>query len=341
MIPLLVAKSGTVCFSFPDVCLTPTPTGPMPIPYPNIATGNNGSGSRKVRFRGSYSFLRKGDAIRLSSGDEAGSLGNVVSKRIKGKTQVMAGWPTVRIEGRQPGFQCVPTGQNGGSPSGSIGAGVKTDNSAVGVAPSPPGFEHIDRALQVLKNCLPEVYQELQKLLKDKWTIEPKRMMADARVNPITKKIFISTSRTSPGIIARGLTHEIGHVTSPYNRIRGNRSRQVFLRRATKDSMKSEGYAVLYELTKMKEWKKFSETEKGKARGCPEALRQAGALSYNMIDWGLQKDLDKILATPGLSKSAMARRLAQRIAPYYKEDYGKIGLRILRDHPNAFKFKKF
>jgi hypothetical protein len=98
---------------FPDVCKTPTPAGPVPIPYPNIAQGTDGEGSKKVKIDNKET-LRKGDNIRMSSGDEAGSAQGVASSKIKGKTELMMGWPTVKAEGKEVGHLTIPTMQNGG-----------------------------------------------------------------------------------------------------------------------------------------------------------------------------------------------------------------------------------
>ncbi len=103
-----------MCFAFPDVCKTPTPVGPVPLPYPNIAQCSDGSGSSKVKTGGSE-ILRKGDSIRMSSGDEAGSATGVVSNKIKGAAEVARGMDRVKAEGKAVGYLTVNIGQNGGS----------------------------------------------------------------------------------------------------------------------------------------------------------------------------------------------------------------------------------
>ena len=113
MFPILT-NGGGQCMAFPDVCKTPTPAGPVPIPYPNIAQGSDAEGSKKVKIL-NKEVLRKGDQVRMSAGDEAGSAQGVVSSKIKGKAEYMMGWPKVKAEGKEVAHLTVPVGQNAGS----------------------------------------------------------------------------------------------------------------------------------------------------------------------------------------------------------------------------------
>lgn len=72
--------SGGMSIAFPDVCKTPAPpAGPIPIPYPNIAQSSDTSdGPTKVKTDGEMPMV-KGAKYSKSSGDEAGSVGGVVS----------------------------------------------------------------------------------------------------------------------------------------------------------------------------------------------------------------------------------------------------------------------
>jgi hypothetical protein len=63
----------------PDVCKTPAAPSPVPIPYPNIGKSSDTSqGPTKVKTDGKMPMV-KGAKYSRSSGDEAGSLGGVVS----------------------------------------------------------------------------------------------------------------------------------------------------------------------------------------------------------------------------------------------------------------------
>jgi uncharacterized protein DUF4150 len=105
------------CFAMPDVCKTPSPGGPVPIPYPNIAMlaqCNGGTCSSKVKVLGKKAVV-KGTEITMSSGDEAGSLGGVVSSCFKGAAQFKKGSSKVKAEGKELCHLTSMVGQNGGS----------------------------------------------------------------------------------------------------------------------------------------------------------------------------------------------------------------------------------
>jgi len=108
------------CFAFPDVCKTPTPPGaPVPIPYPNIAMLNQASGgtvSSKVKIMGKKAATQDTE-ITMSSGDEAGSVGGVVSNKIKGSAKFKQGSSKVKIEGKGAAYLGAMVGQNDGSNS--------------------------------------------------------------------------------------------------------------------------------------------------------------------------------------------------------------------------------
>ena len=70
---------------FPDVCKTPTPGGPVPIPYPNIGMSSNTSGGPSTVKVDGQMPMAKGAKYNITSGDEAGSAGGVMSSSIKGE----------------------------------------------------------------------------------------------------------------------------------------------------------------------------------------------------------------------------------------------------------------
>ena len=73
-----------------DVCKTPSPGGPVPVPYPNIAmSAQTANGSMTVKCDGCPIML-KNSFFSISSGDEPGSLGGVISGVIKGKVKYMS-----------------------------------------------------------------------------------------------------------------------------------------------------------------------------------------------------------------------------------------------------------
>ena len=94
------ASSNGICTAFPDVCKTPSPAGPIPIPYPNISQSSDTSqGSTTVKMDGNPIMLQ-GSVFALSTGDEAGSIGGVVSNTIKGKAEFVLYSFDVMVDGK-------------------------------------------------------------------------------------------------------------------------------------------------------------------------------------------------------------------------------------------------
>jgi len=71
--------SGGMSTVFPDMCKTPAAPSPIPIPYPNIGQSSDTSqGPSSVKTDGEMPMV-KGAQYSRSSGDEAGTLGGVIS----------------------------------------------------------------------------------------------------------------------------------------------------------------------------------------------------------------------------------------------------------------------
>ncbi len=100
MLSVVHKSSNGVTIAFPDVCKTPTPAGPVPIPYPNIAMSTDtASGTKKVKMDGNP-VCTKDSNFKMSTGDEAGSAGGVVSSKIKGKAEFVSFSFDVKAEGK-------------------------------------------------------------------------------------------------------------------------------------------------------------------------------------------------------------------------------------------------
>jgi len=95
------SASNGVAPSFPDVCKTPAPPAPpIPIPYPNIAmSSDTDQGSKKVKCDGNPVCLQNSN-FKMSTGDEAGAPGGVVSGKIKGKAEFVNFSFDVQFEGK-------------------------------------------------------------------------------------------------------------------------------------------------------------------------------------------------------------------------------------------------
>jgi hypothetical protein len=94
------AGSNGVTIAFPDVCKTPSPAGPIPIPYPNIAkSSDTAKGTTKVKCDGNPVCVKDSN-FSMSTGDEAGTAGGVVSSKFKGKAEFVLFSFDVKFEGK-------------------------------------------------------------------------------------------------------------------------------------------------------------------------------------------------------------------------------------------------
>ena len=92
--------SGGMSIAFPDVCKTPTPAGPIPLPYPNIGkSADTSGGPTTVKVDGNMPMV-KGAKYMMTTGDEAGSAGGVMSSSIKGECEFMMYSFDVKLEGK-------------------------------------------------------------------------------------------------------------------------------------------------------------------------------------------------------------------------------------------------
>lgn len=92
--------SNGISIVFPDVCKTPTPAGPVPIPYPNIGkSADTVMGTTTVKADGNM-IMVKGAKYLPTTGDEAGSVGGVLSNVIKMECEFLMYSFTVMLEGK-------------------------------------------------------------------------------------------------------------------------------------------------------------------------------------------------------------------------------------------------
>ena len=93
--------SGGMSLVFPDVCKTPAPPAPpIPIPYPNLGKSSDTSqGTTTVEADGNMVMV-KGAKYLMSSGDEPGSLGGVISNVFKQECEFLMYSFNVMLEGK-------------------------------------------------------------------------------------------------------------------------------------------------------------------------------------------------------------------------------------------------
>jgi hypothetical protein len=143
---MTVSHKGStgISLAFPDVCKTPTPAGPVPIPYPNIAkSGDTSSGSKTVKMDG-QSIMLKGSNMMMSTGDEAGTVGGVLSGKFKGKAEFVNYSFDVKVDGKNVCRLLDPTQGNQGSPANTF-APVHLQGPKVVMGPQLKGCEETEK----------------------------------------------------------------------------------------------------------------------------------------------------------------------------------------------------
>jgi hypothetical protein len=93
--------SGGMSLVFPDVCKTPAPPAPpIPIPYPNLGkSADTSQGTTTVEADGNMVMV-KGAKYMMSTGDEPGSLGGVISNVFKSECEYLMYSFNVMLEGK-------------------------------------------------------------------------------------------------------------------------------------------------------------------------------------------------------------------------------------------------
>jgi hypothetical protein len=136
MFPASTKGGGTCAIPGPaDACKTPTPGGPVPMPYPNIAQcAQANDASSKVKICGSQTLTMK-SKIPMSSGDEPGTIGGVVSNCFKGEVQYKKGSSKVKAEGESVVHLTSMTGHNGSNANMPAGVQVAPSQTKVLLAP--------------------------------------------------------------------------------------------------------------------------------------------------------------------------------------------------------------
>jgi len=111
------SSNGIATAGVPDVCKTPSSAGPVPVPYPNVAKSSDlVLGTVTVSVDGS-SVATKDSMFAISTGDEAGSLGGIVSAVFKGPAKFVNYSFDVKFEGKNVARLTDPMTMNGNGPN--------------------------------------------------------------------------------------------------------------------------------------------------------------------------------------------------------------------------------
>jgi hypothetical protein len=130
-------KAGGVSNAMPDVCKTPAPPAPfVPVPYPNIASlsqANPGTCSKKTKIM-KQPVITKDTVITMTSGDEAGAIGGMVSGIIKGPAKAKTFSKKLKVEGKNVIYQTCTIGQSGTNANAPAGTHTAPSQTKVKVS---------------------------------------------------------------------------------------------------------------------------------------------------------------------------------------------------------------
>lgn len=134
MLPASSKGGGQCVAGAPDVCKTPSPGGPVPTPYPNIGTVSSCSGTcAKVLIVKKQTVTIK-SKMPSSKGDEAGTLGGMISQKNRGEINYKKGSSKVFAKGKKIAHVTSLTAHNGKNANVPVGAQVAPSQTKVMVA---------------------------------------------------------------------------------------------------------------------------------------------------------------------------------------------------------------
>jgi hypothetical protein len=189
------------------VCKTPSPAGPIPIPYVNIAkTSDLADGSKKVKIEKNPAALKSSN-LSMSSGDEPGSAGGIISSKIKGKATWATSSMDVKIEGKGAVRFLDVVQHNGnsfntafiqmGGTGFAYGDDFEDDCTLCGKPPDKHRvLELKEGSAKEAAEILKKLHQDPPKYLKVKRTIKPGFMVGVLVCNC---KKWATTSGNTPG----------------------------------------------------------------------------------------------------------------------------------------------
>ena len=121
--------------TMPDTCKTPSPGGPAPLPYPNIGMvrdANNTCAKVQIQKKDAVTIASK---IPQSKGDEAGTLGGVISGVNMSQIAYKKASSKVFAKGKKVAHLVSPTAHNGSNANAPLGAQTVPSQAHVFVAP--------------------------------------------------------------------------------------------------------------------------------------------------------------------------------------------------------------
>lgn len=115
-----------------DVCKVPAPpAGPIPTPFPNLATLNMALSTTTTVLFENMPVLVEMSETPISSGDEAGVAGGVISSTFIGPVACKMGSTKVKAQGKGVVTMTGMTAHNGKNPNVPVGMVVFASNTKV------------------------------------------------------------------------------------------------------------------------------------------------------------------------------------------------------------------
>jgi hypothetical protein len=114
--------AGGTCIAFPDVCLVPAPPGPgVPTPFTNMGDCSKAQGTVATVVVEGAPILVESSRIPMSTGDEPGVGGGVVSGMNMGEVSFKSGSTKVRAKGKRVVMVTSRTAHNGSNANAPVG----------------------------------------------------------------------------------------------------------------------------------------------------------------------------------------------------------------------------
>ena len=129
-------KGGGQALGAPDVCKVPAPPAPpIPTPFPNMVQIQQASGTAtKVKIKGKQ-VCTKASKVSRSQGDEAGTLGGMISNVNMNQMTFKKCSSKVKAQGKAVAHHLSVTAHNGSNPNMPAGSQIAPSQTAVLVMP--------------------------------------------------------------------------------------------------------------------------------------------------------------------------------------------------------------
>jgi hypothetical protein len=134
MLPATTKKGG-MCIAVPDTCKTPAAPSPIPMPYPNMGQVNTATDVVAKVLVENKETVVESSKLPSSNGDEAGTVGGVVSGTFGKDVTFKQSSSKVFFQGKKAVTLTAVTAHNGSNANAPAGCHVAPSQTKVLVAP--------------------------------------------------------------------------------------------------------------------------------------------------------------------------------------------------------------